>query len=615
MSNVPQWQPGTTYVQGACVIPTASSAPQAVAPTNPGFEDGNLTGWTTQGTLTFVVQAGPAYAGTYSCKASGTGTGDLINSAQTPVAPGQTVNAQCFVVIDNASGNDTTSSSCEILWFNGSGTYLSKTLGTPVQGQGGFWETCSVTAVAPAGAAFASVGVECNPGSSGNILNFDNFSIDAVYVGPPAGLIYQATQTGAGKSAATEPNWPGNTTTPVDDGTVVWQGIIAAQIQWTAIPINLSGATQPTWPTTPGASVNDNGIDWVAYAFNIQDTNCPNTPIVQIAASKIYAANDDIVNYSGTANPLDWSSENNAGYLPFGLQTFGSNPAAAMGLYRGNLCIFNSEGFQMWQVNEDPSVTALISALPIASTYNDAMAPLTNDLLFLSKVGVRSLGTSATADGLMSGDIGMPMDPVIKAFMAAAAADNTPILSCYVPEYSQYWIIFPDAAQTDPTTVFVYTLNQLGQPGKWSRYVFPFRIDYVTQLNGDLYLRSGNDVLMVDPTAVDDFMGDPLGRQQGFTGIVQWLWLDDDLPGVNKQWHGCDITCQSGTPSVSIFYSQANLTLCTPLYQVPTDSKPGDFIPIPVLSPTASLQVQFAPSNPWKLMMATLWLEDLAPLT
>jgi hypothetical protein len=84
---------------------------------------------------------------------------------------------------------------------------------------------------------------------------------------------------------------------------------------------------------------------------------------------------------------------------------------------------------------------------------------------------------------------------------------------------------------------------------------------------------------------------------------------------VNKQWHGCDITCQSGTPSVSIFYSQANLTLCTPLYAVPTDSKPGDFIPIPVLSPTASLQVQFAPSNPWKLMMATLWLEDLAPLT
>jgi hypothetical protein len=616
MSTVAQWQAGTTYVPGACVVPTSGSGQQAIPPVNPGFEEGNLTGWSTgtNGTVAFAIQGAPVYAGSYSCRAEGLGTGDLISTTLTPVAPGQLVNAQFFLNIDN-NGTDDTSSSCQILWYNSSGGYIGKSLGNAVGGQGGFWEAVSASAVAPSGAAFASVGVECNPGTHGAKLSFDNFSINAVYTGPPAGLIYQATQAAPGKSGATEPNWPGNTTTPVTDNQVTWQGIIAAQIQWTAVPINLSGTAQPTWPTVPGASVNDNGIDWVAYSFNIQDTNCPNTPVVQIAASKIYAANGDIINYSATANPLDWSSANNAGYLPFGLQTYGSNPAAAMGLYRSNLVIFSAEGFQMWQVNEDPSVTALISALPIASIWNDAMAPLTNDLLFLSKNGVRSLGTSATADGLMTGDIGMPMDPVIKAFMMAAVSDNTPILSTYVPEYSQYWIIFPQASQTAPTTVFVYTLNQLGQPGKWSRYVFPFRIDAVTQLNGDLYLRSGNDVLLVDPTAVNDFQGDPLGREQGFWGYVQWLWLDDDLPGVNKQWHGCDITCQSGTPYVSMFYSQANLTLCTPPYQVPTDSKPGDFIPIPVLSPTCSLQVSFAPGNPWKLMMATLWLEDLAPLT
>lgn len=612
-----QWQAGTTYVPGAIVVPTHSTTPQFTALQNPSFETGDLTGWTINGSMgTWTVQSPSGYDGSHRANYSSSGSSvfsNLINNAQAVAVPGMTISAQAFVNFDNA-GVDDQGCFISILWYDSSHTYLGRTDGGNVGGQGGYWKSIFVSAVAPPNAAYASVAIQANAASGGNV-NIDAVSWAYSYQGPPAGLVYQATQAAPGKSGATEPNWPNNTTTPVTDNQVTWQGIIATQIQWTAVPINETGATQPTWPTTVGGSVNDNGIDWVAYAFNIQDPNCPNTKVVQIAASKVYAADNDIIRYSATANPLDWSTANNAGYLPFGLQTYGSNPAAAMGLYRSNLVIFSAEGFQMWQVNEDPSVTALISALPIATTWNQAMAPLTNDLLFLSKNGVRSLGTSATADGLETGDIGMPMDPVIKAFMAAAIADNTPILSTYVPEYSQYWIIFPDAVLTDPTTVFVYTLNQLGQPGKWSRYVFPFRIDAVTQLNGDLYIRSGNDVLMFDATAVDDFEGDPANRQQGFNGIVQWLWLDDDLPGVNKQWHGCDITCQSGTPSVSMYYSQANLTLHTTPYQVPTDSKPGDFIPIPVFSPTVSLQVSFAPSNPWKLMMATLWLEDLAPLT
>lgn len=611
-----QWQPGTTYVPGSIVIPTHSGAPQFQAPDNPSFETGDFTGWTLGGG-TWTLQGGGGYDGTYRANCIGSippSTGGIFNNVLAACTPGMTVSAQCFVNFDNA-GTDDQTVTLYIRFYKSDGSFLQQSAGSPVGGQGGYWKSFGVTSQVPPNAAKMQLVVGVNNGIHGGNASIDDLSWSYSYPQPPAGLVYEATQASPGKSGATEPNWPGDTTTPVTDNQVTWQGIIATQLQWTAVPINQSGGTQPTWPTTPGAAVNDNGINWVAYSFNIQDANCPNGKVVQIAASKVYCADNDIIRYSATANPLDWSANNNAGYLPFGLQTYGSNPAAAMGLYRSNLVVFSAEGFQMWQVNEDPSVTALISALPIASTWNQALAPLTDDLLFLSKAGVRSIGTSATADGLMAGDIGMPIDPLVKQFMAAAIADGTPILSTYVPEYSQYWIIFPDANQTDPTTVFVYTLNKIGSPGRWSRYVFPFRIDYVTQLDGDLYLRSGDDVLMVDPTAVDDFEGDPLNRQQGFTGIVQWLWLDDDLPGVLKQWHGCDITCQGGIPSVSLYYSQANLNLHTTPYQVPTDSKPGDFIPIPVFSPTVSLQVSFAPSNPWKLLMATLWLDDVLPLT
>ena len=59
--------------------------------------------------------------------------------------------------------------------------------------------------------------------------------------------------------------------------------------------------------------------------------------------------------YCATTNPLDWTSEADAGFLPIGLQSYGTNPFLAAGLYRSNLVFFNSQGLQMWQVDEDPA--------------------------------------------------------------------------------------------------------------------------------------------------------------------------------------------------------------------------------------------------------------------
>jgi hypothetical protein len=616
MATVPQWQAGTTYVPGACVVPTYSAPPALQQPGNPGFETGDFTDWHQSGAGTWSIANSPVFSGSHSAKITGTGGGTaaLYNTLLSPCTPGQVITATAQLVIDNVGGTDDTSSTLMILWYGSSG-YLSSSSGSPVQGAGGSWEGISCTGTAPSGATQCAIGVQCNTGTTASIVNFDQFSWSGAAAGPPAGLIYQATQAAPGKSGATEPTWPGNTTTPVTDNQVTWEGILATQLVWTAVPINISGATQPTWPTTPGGTVNDNGIIWVAFAFNIQDVNCPNGPIVSIAASKIYCANDDIINYSATANPLDWTSADNAGYLPFGLQTYGSNPAAAMNLYRSNLCIFSAEGFQMWQVNEDPSVTALIDALPIATTWEQAMCPVANDLLFLSSEGVRSLGIAATGVSLEAGDVGMPIDPIVQPFIAAAKADGTPVLSTYFPAAGQYWLAFPDSSLTDPTTVFIATINQLNTPPKWSRYVFPFRIDNFT-INGDyLYIRSGNDVLRYDPTAVDDYQDDPDNRQVGFDGWAQWLWLDDETPGVLKNWDGCDITCQSGQPYVQFFYDQNNLNTGTPAYNVPTDSMTGQKIPIQIFSPSCSLRVGFAPGTPWKLMMANLYIDAAEPFS
>ena len=51
------------------------------------------------------------------------------------------------------------------------------------------------------------------------------------------------------------------------------------------------------------------------------------------------------------------------------------------------------------------------------------------------------------------------------------------------------------------TEAFVYTINQVGRMGAWSRYLFPFDIDYYATVGNDLFVREGNRVLRLDPVA------------------------------------------------------------------------------------------------------------------
>jgi hypothetical protein len=607
------WQPGTTYVPGSIVRPTSVSAVALPPVFNGDFETGDLTNWSPTGSGTWSV-GGSAYQGTYKVTVIGGGIGALEYTIPASVFPGQSITATAYARLTNA-GTDDLGAEVAIYWTDASHAFISQSEGGVLTGVGGSWHQLGVTAVAPSNAAYAQVVLGSNTGSHGGRIDYDVVTWTSNFVGPPAGLLYKATQAAPGKSGSTEPVWPLNTTTPVTDNQVTWQGVIATQLVWTASPINRSGATEPVWPTAPNASVNDNGIDWVATVPVITDPNCPQSKIVAIAASKVYAADNDIIRYSATVNPLDWSSANNAGYLPFGLQNFGDNPAAAMNLYRSNLVVFSAVGFQMWQVDEDPVNTALLDALPIATTQNEAMTPVANDLLFLSSKGVRSMGISATGVNLEAGDVGMPIDPLVIPDMQAAIADGTHILSTFVPADAQYWIAFstePVGSTPGSSEVFVYTLNRINAPGRWSRYLFPFQIDAFTQLNDTLYIRSGDDVLRMDQTALQDYQGDTQvpSRAAVFEGIVQTPWIDFGSPGVTKRVDGFDIVGQ-GTPQVAFGYDESNPATFTTDYTVPPDSVPGMMIPMPIMCASASVRVTYPGGQKWKLQAMNVWLWDM----
>ena len=159
------------------------------------------------------------------------------------------------------------------------------------------------------------------------------------------------------------------------------------------------------------------------------------------------------------------------------------------------------------------------------------------------------------------------------------------------------------------TTVFVYTMSRTGEVGAWSRYVFPFNVDNFCQMGEKLYIRAGDDVLMVDEDADQDFAGDV--RAQPFDGVVQWPWLDAGQPGVTKQIAGFDIsTSNAPNVDVQIGYNQANKAAFTPSYSVPGDTVPGTFIPLPVMAPSFSLKLTFSSYDFWQFQAVTVYVND-----
>lgn len=407
----------------------------------------------------------------------------------------------------------------------------------------------------------------------------------------PNGFVYQSTI--AGTTGTAEPNWPliaGNT---VVDGTVTWTAVTATAITWEAIAIYKSGGSEPVWPTTVGATVVDGTITWRCRAPNVTDSRCPNTKQVVIAASKVFAAYRDVVRYSATNNPADWSTSDDAGFLPTGLQAQVDPIVQVLGIYRGNLAVWSAGEFQAWQVDPDPARMALLDSIPsIGSTYYDAQASVAGDLYFLTRLGVRSVSIAGGSTNLQAGDVGTPVDSLIQQSISTGVQPK----ALFYPAGGQYWLSFGQ-------TVWVYSQSRIGGIGAWSRYTFDVPIEYDTQQGGQLYVRSGETIYLVDEeTGSDD--GQPVAA------TIQWPWLDMGQMGVQKMMIGFDVV-GNGAPDVSVGYDETDNTAFTAPFTVVPDTQPGKIIPLPVNAPSFALRVQYAAgAERWELQSATLYIQD-----
>lgn len=630
---VNSWTPGTTYPPGSVVRPTNAGLRGATAIANGSFESG-LTDWTAG--AGWSTSGFASYEGALGAElAAGSGTVDLLSNTEVAVIPGQVINAQVYFN-NNANAVGTAGCLMGIVWYDSSHVLISTTVGhlapSNVVHTGPYFAAFTVRGIAPSNAAYAKFTAKCTNNGT-NSIYLDVATWD--YLEPPDSTpqVFYAVQTGTGKSGSVEPAWA--VTPPnITDGTVEWSSQKPTSILWQAAAIMESDALEPNWPTTPGSVIRDGTIDWTSITPQVQDTNCPNTKYVLAGSSKIFCGDIDIVRFSATLNPMDWTTTADAGFLPTGMQNYGANSVSALGLYRSNMVVFNSQGFQMWQIDEDPANMALLVALPIGCTHPRCVVPLNDDLFFLSALGVRTISNSAASDNLQSGDVGMPIDPLVRDALVWAAANSVEPFATYYPSAGQFWIAFPnyaatsglyvDAGGTGTTTVFVYTRSQVGQVGAWSRYLFRCVIQDFCQSDTTLYLRvtefgtSNESIVAIDATGTAD-VDHYSASTSAVTAVVQWPWLDLGSPGVTKSMHGVDFVVSLNPDAIlpaytiEVGYDQTDATAFTTPYTLAADTVPGQFIPLPLMAPSFAPRLTFNSLQRWKLYEAVIYVDDTQP--
>lgn len=605
--SIPQWAPGVLTQPGALVKPRSVAPVINSAIPNAGFEEGDTAwtkdqGWTITNTV-YSGHNGKPYQGAWYARwvegdAGGLDWRYLSMSTTVPVIPGQALSASCY---DMRAGGSSSGLSGQLvlLWYDEYDVLVKETPGSSSDTENSKdYRVFTVSDITPGGAVKVKAAYKCRvKGGSGGICSIDSFVWDYVNLTPAQAdfTVYQAIQAGAGSTGTNEPAWPGPGNQVVDNE-VTWLGGVTSVITWVAKPLMKSGNTEPTWAEQPDASTPDGTISWLATTGYVEDA--PASKVVALAAQKVFAADEDIAPYSATVNPLDWTTAEDAGYLPIGMNTHGANPTRVLALYRGNLVAFNSAGFQMWQVDPDPELMNFLDAIPVGSTYHLAAQPVKNDLIFLTESGVRSVGIAGGSSNLKAGDIGDPVDPLVTTKLRAGA--YTP-KSIFHPGLGQYWLWFG-------AEVLVLTLNDEGR--SWSRYEFPEAITDATLLDNDLYLRTAThkvwkltaDALRDDMTVAGDTSG------IAFDGVLYWPWLDAGRMGVDKQLDSFDLVC-SGRVTVQFGYDQRNPDVVTDGYELEGDTLPGMSIPFPMQAPSFAPKLTFHGGQAWEWTAMNLYIQ------
>jgi hypothetical protein len=279
-----------------------------------------------------------------------------------------------------------------------------------------------------------------------------------------------------------------------------------------------------------------------------------------------------------------------------GIQQTGATNPTALGEYSGNLVVFFVDSSQVWTVDPDPAKMVFDQGMDVGCPYPHGAANMAGDVFFSSYDGIRSITTQSTTGNLIDVDVGSPIDSIVKPEFNTTAD----IRAFYYRGGGQYWALKEDKA-------YVYSFSRTSKISAWSRYTFPFSIDDVTELDGDLYFRSGDSVYKLDENAQTD-AGD------NFTVTIEFPYLDFKTPGVMKLIQGMD-TVMLGSAGMQIKFDARQPDFITPTIQMSGDMRPGEMTAVEVCSVGIAPVITCTNSDQFELHAITMYYENLASVS
>ncbi len=329
----------------------------------------------------------------------------------------------------------------------------------------------------------------------------------------------------------------------------------------------------------------------------ITDANCPHTRACIKAKSKIFAVNPagDTVRYSKTADCTNWTASDDAGYLPTGLNSRGAREANALGIYQGKLVVLMRDGAQIWTIDPDPTAMSLDETVEnVGTSFLQSLATVSGDLYFLSDYGFRSITTLQLISKLSDVDIGSPIDDLVRPAIRNRNGEQPK--ATYFYGTGKYMCAIG-------RQIFVYAISRTAKIAAWSRYELPITVDNWAELEGALYIRSGNDIYRLDEDNYTD-NGEP------YEVTIQIPWMNFKSPGTLKRITAIDLAME-GECYLAVSPDACSNNWFTDEIRIIGNTYGGGLIPLECVGTEFSFRFRNLTDQPFRLDAISIYYDNL----
>jgi len=213
----------------------------------------------------------------------------------------------------------------------------------------------------------------------------------------------------------------------------------------------------------------------------------------------------------------------------------------------------------------------------------------------LSDYGFRSITTLQLTNNLADIDIGSPVDKLVRESLAT----NSNVSAFYFYGTGQYMCGIGDK-------IYVYSVSRTSKIFAWSQYKLPYVIDDFAEHNQKLYLRSGDNVYVLDDQSWTD-------NGQLFETVIQMPYMDMKSPGQLKRIYGIDFVVD-GTCDFSIAFDANNEDAHTSFIHVSGNTRTGGMIPIECCGTEFSIKIKNNDANNFELYSITVYYDVLGAI-